>query len=309
MRFTLVFLILLISFSFLHLPLPASQESENEVNFIEGRTLPETNEKNKEDDDKDPKKPEPKKKPSPHTFTGSVTFISDYRSRGISQTMCRPAIQGEMKYVHESGFYFKSWASNVDGTTHFINNSSMEWDLYVGFEKPLLQTSVKYNAGFLYYYYPGGKALTRKEDPYDTIEYYIGASYKGLEIKISQTITDFFAVNSVSPPFNWEKNRFACPNGHSFGSSYIEANYQHSLYAKLKASLHVGYQTVTNYSELDYLDWQAAVTYEFEGFELSLFYIDTNAKHAYYDVPDNAFKPKIRKLGGATLVAGISRNF
>src|SRR5205807_1549660 len=96
---------------------------------------------------------------------------------------------------------------------------------------------------------------------YNTIEYYIGFTYHGFNINLYQTVTDYFAVNSDSPPFNWEKNHFASPNGSSFGSPYIEANYEWKFCKKWKASLHVGYQRVTNYSELSYLDWQAALTY------------------------------------------------
>ena len=59
---------------------------------------------------------------SPHKLTGSLTFVSDYRSRGISQTILQPAVQGELKYSHNSGFYVRLWGSNVGGTPTFLNN-------------------------------------------------------------------------------------------------------------------------------------------------------------------------------------------
>ena len=52
---------------------------------------------------------------SPHTFTGNVAVVSDYRFRGISQTYLEPAIQGGFDYSHASGFYFGNWNSSVSG--------------------------------------------------------------------------------------------------------------------------------------------------------------------------------------------------
>lgn len=248
-------------------------------------------------------------KTSPHTLTGSVTFLSDYRSRGISQTMRRPAVQGELKYQHRSGFYFKSWASNVDGTTHFINNTSMEWDFYVGFEHRLARTDLQYDGGFLFYYYPGGEAFVPARVSYNAVEYYIGLRYKAFNVKFYQTITDYFGVNSENPPFNWEKRMLSRPNGHSVGSPYIEANLEWSFFPKWIANLHIGYQAIINYPQLNYFDWMAALTYKFDWFDVSLSYIATNAKHAYYDIPDAAFNPSIRRLGAPSIVVGVTRTF
>src|SRR4051794_26324163 len=43
--------------------------------------------------------------PPAFTINGSVTLISDYRFRGISQTNLQPAIQGSLTLTHSSGFY------------------------------------------------------------------------------------------------------------------------------------------------------------------------------------------------------------
>jgi uncharacterized protein (TIGR02001 family) len=243
-----------------------------------------------------------------HSLTGSTTFLSDYRSRGISQTMRRPAVQGELKYQHISGYYLKSWASNVDGTTHFINNTSMEWDFYLGCKQDW-GSSIKTDMGLLFYYYPGGQAFVPERVSYNTVEYYIALNYKIFTIRMYQTLTDFFGVNSANPPFNWEKNRLSRPNGHSQGSPYIEVNAEWSPHAKWKTSLHLGYQSVVDYPQLSYFDWQIGLIYSAEWFDLSLFYIATNAKRAYYDVLDNAFEPSSKHLGAPCLVFGVTKEF
>src|SRR5690349_701525 len=56
---------------------------------------------------------------SPHTFTGNMTIISDYRFRGISQTFGKPAIQGGIDYSHASGFYLGNWNSNVSDSAGY----------------------------------------------------------------------------------------------------------------------------------------------------------------------------------------------
>src|SRR5260221_13387417 len=43
--------------------------------------------------------------PPPPAVTGNMTLVTDYRFRGISQTLDRPAIQRGFDYAHQSSFY------------------------------------------------------------------------------------------------------------------------------------------------------------------------------------------------------------
>lgn len=223
--------------------------------------------------------------------------------------MRQPAVQGEMSYKHESGVYFITRGSNVDGTTHYINNSSLEWDFFLGFTHALGRTAIVYDVGFEYYYYPGGSSFVPRQVSYNTIEYYVSFKYKGLEVRFTQTVTDYFAVNSQSPPMNWQKGRLDCPNGHSFGSPYGEINFEKEFFPKWTLTLHAGYQGVTNYPQLDYFDWLAGLAREFAWFTVSLSYVQAHAKSAYYTVPDHAYKPHKINLAGPTVVAEVSRKF
>jgi uncharacterized protein (TIGR02001 family) len=279
-------------------------------------------EEDKKEDKKEEEKKEEEKPKSPHTFTANVGIVSDYRFRGISQTMRRPAIQGGFDYSHTSGIYLGTWASNVDGTTHVYNNTSMEWDLYGGYKGKICvccEPDVTYNLGMIYYYYPGGQEKNRQHTRYNTTEFYVEIIYKWLSIKYSQTLTDYFGINSNHTPFNWSRNRADSSNGSSRGSSYIEANLTVDLCdkicygcfqaGKLNLLLHAGHQTVRNYEHLSYTDWKATVTQEFDWFNFFVTYVGTNAKHAYYDVPDNAFHPKKRGLGVQGVLFGVIKTF
>lgn len=276
----------------------------------------------KEESDKKEDKKEKEQPKSPHTFTSNVSLVSDYRFRGISQTMRRPAIQGSFDYSHESGVYLGTWASNADGTTRFYNNTSMEWDFYGGYKGKLFPCAFPdftYNIGLIYYYYPGGKTNAEESVCYNTGEFYIELAYKWLNIKYWQTLTDYFGYNSDNPPFNWKKNLADKPNGSSRGSTYIETNVIFDLYkkvcwgdlkvGKLNLLLHVGHQTVRHYEHLSYTDWRATLTQEFDWFNVFVSYVGTNAKHTYFDVPDNAFHPSIRHLGAQGFIVGVIRTF
>ena len=63
-------------------------------------------------------------------ITGTVTAVSDYDFRGITQTAQDPALQGSIDYTHSSGFYLGAWGSNVDFGDCCDEN--VEVDVYAG---------------------------------------------------------------------------------------------------------------------------------------------------------------------------------
>lgn len=268
------------------------------------------------------KKESKEKSKSPHSFTANISLVSDYRFRGISQTMKRPAIQGWFDYAHESGVYVGTWASNVDGTCQFYNNTSMELDVYVGYKGepfPYSAPDFAYDFGIIYYYYPGGQAQIPQNNRYDTAEIYLKLHYKWLAIKYFQTLTNYAGINSNNTSFNWNTNLYDPPNGNSRGSNYIEANLTFDIFekvyfgcyeaGKLSFLVHAGHQVIRHYENLSYTDWKAALIQEFDWFNVFIVYVGTNAKHAYYDVSDNAFNPKKRGVGTQGVVLGTIRTF
>ena len=87
----------------------------------------------------------------PLTFSANVTFASDYRFRGISQTENDFALQGGFDVSHESGFYIGTWASNLSGWGTF-GGSNTELDLYGGFATDI--GSVAVDTGVIWYVFP-----------------------------------------------------------------------------------------------------------------------------------------------------------
>ena len=198
----------------------------------------------------------------------------------------------------------------------------MEWDFYGGFKGKIFPSYVSdftYDVGVIYYFYPGGRAYVHKYVPYNTFEYYVSVGYKWFNVKFSQALTDYFGVNGHNPPYNWNRDRSNHPNGSSRYSTYIEASANYDLVdkwsyrcfnaGKLNALVHVGHVTVRHYEHLSYTDWRVTLTQEFDWFNVFLTYIGTDAKGAYYDVPNNAYHERKRSLGVQGIVGGVTRSF
>jgi len=229
---------------------------------------------------------------SPHTLTGNMAVVSDYRFRGISQTFVQPAIQGGIDYSHSSGFYLGNWNSSVTAMS-FANSGGIEMDFYGGFKKGFGDFTL--DLGLLQYYYPNAQVAGTK---YDTLEAYVGLGWKWLTAKYSITTTDWFAVNSTTT---------GTTNGDSEGSAYLELNASYEVAPKLTLVGHFGQQTVKNYGNLDYTDYKIGVTYDMSGWILGAAYIDTDADDPFYTLTDGT--GKMKELGKGTVVLSIGKSF
>jgi uncharacterized protein (TIGR02001 family) len=219
---------------------------------------------------------------SPHAVSGNMGIFSDYRFRGISQTFQQPALQGGIDYSHASGFYLGNWNSNVSGES-FVDGT-IEMDIYGGYKFPA--GPVTLDVGLLQYLYPGAKNAGVK---YDTLEAYIGASWKWFTLKYSVTLDDYFGV------------------ANSDGSGYLDLSASYEIAPKLTLVGHVGQQEVKNSGALDYVDYKIGLSYDLNGWALGVAYIDTDVNDATYTFSTNAGKSK--DLAEGTVVLSVSKSF
>ena len=231
---------------------------------------------------------------SPHTLTGNLGFVSDYRFRGISQTAKQPAIQGGFDYAHSSGFYAGTWASNVSHYSY--TNANMEWDFYAGYNYKVTD-DIGLTAGGLYYFYPGGR--TGSDGKWDTLEANFGGNWKWISGKLWYSVTDFFGLKDPK----------------SKGSTYIEVNATYPFSElkignpyldKLSLVGHIGHQKVRHYGDASYTDWKLGATYDLNGFILGAAYVGTNAKKDFYTV---ATSRGDKRIGSSTIVLSVSKSF
>ena len=109
-------------------------------------------------------------------FSSSVDIVSDYVSKGVSQTENNPAVQMSVDYGWDIGIYTGVWVSNTD----YIHNGqpndgvNFEVDYYLGYSfEPLKDFAL--DISYVYYYYPGIEAAIK--DDLDYGEFILGASY------------------------------------------------------------------------------------------------------------------------------------
>ena len=208
---------------------------------------------------------------SPHTFTGNMTLVSDYRFRGISQTFGMPALQGGFDYSHASGIYLGNWNSNVSETAGYPNGN-IEMDFYGGFKKSWGDWGL--DLGFIYYYYPGSNAAGngnyKVANPLDTAghtgagfvkneEIYIGASWKWLSAKYYRSVSDYFSVPNTT------------------GSNYIDLSASYDIGSGWGVNAHLGRLHVENFPGASYNDYKLGVTKDVSGWVYGASLIGTTA--------------------------------
>lgn len=133
--------------------------------------------------------------PCRYRFSGSVSLVSNYVFRGITQTDGNPALQASAEFGQRYGLYAGAWGSNIswfsDGNPK--SSVSMEIDLYLGWRHSLGQ-NWNVEVGLYRYQYPGsyGK-LSGVVEP-NTTEAYAGIGWKWLSFKGSYSLTNIFGV-------------------------------------------------------------------------------------------------------------------
>jgi uncharacterized protein (TIGR02001 family) len=248
--------------------------------------------------------------PPPYTLSANVNLVSDYYFRGLTQTWNQPAIQGGFDFVHSSGFYLGTWASNVSGNQ--FPGGSMEWDLYGGYNYKI-NDDFTVGIGGIYYYYPG--ATYKKVAPsggadqtLDTGELNLMASWKWITFKWSYALTDYFGAS--------DKTGF---EGKTDGTMYYDLSIAYPLPVWEGLSLvgHVGYTDfkrktvapVNGETDPSYWDYKVGVTKTWDGgWNAGLFWVGATNKFWENTASLTAFEPG-RDLNKDKLIVQVGRTF
>jgi hypothetical protein len=245
----------------------------------------------------------------PHTFSTNVALVSDYRFRGISQSLEDPAVQGGFDYVHAAGAYLGTWASSVS-SDQYLGGSGMEWDVYGGYRRTL--GNVILDVGVLYYFYPSARLPTIDpggSERYDTLEAYARVTWRWLTLQYWYALTDILGIQESTYGGACDRagvDCFGTALGGSDGSGYVNLGAAYPLTGKLTLVAHAGHQAVSHYGKLDFTDWKAGLTYDLRGFVLGAAWVTTDADDDWYYASG---ADGTRTLGDATVVLSISRTF
>lgn len=204
--------------------------------------------------------------------SGNVSFVTDYKFRGISQTSNNAAIQGAMTFTHDSGAYFTAWGSSIANV-----NGGLELDTLLGYAGT--SGDFSYDVGVMRYNYPGNDNSTRAA----------GAAYGS-----SKRLAYNEAYASVSA---YGGKVGAAVSDDYFGDTgkfyYLYGEYSKEIADGFSVVSHVGYnhlQDAAAYNKLtgfanpnnekSYVDYKLGVTKTVAGIGFDLSYVGTDVKKA-----------------------------
>ncbi|MFJ3372463.1 TorF family putative porin [Pseudomonas sp. NPDC086251] len=214
----------------------------------------------------------------------SLAAVSDYRTRGISQTLGDPAVQAGATLVHSSGLYIGAWTSNVDFGGEFKTRQELEY--YAGYYWQATD-AISLDLGYIKYSYP-------KESQFNLSEVY--------------AILDVYGVKLGAYYSNDTPNVF----GEDQDTLYTYLSYKIALPAELGLDLRVGrgdvkdpaYWSTNGDNRESYYEWEARLSRDFVGVTWGLSYIDTDLSKSecagWYGYGD---------LCTATVVASATKTF
>ncbi|GGY42997.1 hypothetical protein GCM10007148_09610 [Parvularcula lutaonensis] len=175
-------------------------------------------------------------------------MVSDYRFRGLSQTMRDPAVQASISAAR-GGFTGSIWASNVEG----FADAEIDFVLDYGFS----HGDNNFNVGGIYYAYAGSGT-----DGLDYVEGYAtwGRSFGDWSLGLAGYYSpDFF--------------------GGSGNATYSQASASFAATEKVSINSYYGYQYVEEsgvYGVPDYSVWSIGVSYTPDIVTFALDYVDTD---------------------------------
>lgn len=179
-------------------------------------------------------------------LSANISMLNDYRFRGVSLNDEDFALQGGIDWGHDSGFYVGTWASSISD----FNGSTVETDFYAGYAGEV--DGISYDVGGLLYHYPGG------------------------------TGTDYFEVyGSVGMDLGFLSATLG--SNYAFSSDNLANEDNFYIYTKgdivipdtlLTLNLHLGYEDGA-FADKKW-DWIVGASYNFQGLDLGVSYIDTN---------------------------------
>lgn len=196
------------------------------------------------------------------SLTGYVTFASDYRFRGHSQTDRSGAIQGGIDFAHPSGFFAGVWASTIDFNDP--QESPAEVDFTAGYAHTFA-ADVEASVALAYYWYP-------ESDPaeYDYVEVLATVSRDFGGYTLSGEMT-------ISPEYSGETGLgIGVALGLAVPVTVGEVDW-------LTASGQIGRQWIEDnglYGSPDWLFYQVGLTATWRMFALDLQYVGTDVDTA-----------------------------
>ena len=193
---------------------------------------------------------------SDFTWVNRVSFLSEYYSRGISQTEERPAPQYETTLFHSSGLFAGIFVSRVE----FLDGdqADQELDYYLAYQET--NGNWYHRVGAIYFTYPNSDENLN----YNFLEFDAGIGYN-------------FGPVYTEASFRFSPNHF----GDSGKEIYSKLVTHIPIREDLKMKNHLAYRSVEKnevfFNIPDSFDWELGLEYQtpIDGTALLLKYVDS----------------------------------
>lgn len=196
-------------------------------------------------------------------FGGSVVLVTDYRFRGISQTLREMAVQAGIDVSGPAGLYAGVWGSNLNfGEVEPDGRAQAEVDVFGGIERSLGDV-MDVGLGVTYYGYPGAAS----EHGYGFVEAALSAGRD-------------FSVFEVGASAAYSPDYF----GGSGSATYLRGDVGIPLGASpFSLAAGVGRQWIEkneSFGTPDYTDWSVGLVAAIASFEAGVAYVGTDIDKA-----------------------------
>jgi uncharacterized protein (TIGR02001 family) len=229
---------------------------------------------------------------APWTLAQAITFnddfslaleaglLSDYRSRGISQTQADPALQGSATLLHSSGLYAGVWSSNVD--FGYGSSTRQELDYYAGYYWQI-SDDVALDVAYFDYTYPRQNGLNYSETFAELSAYGVRlGGYYSDDLGGDQSMLYSYLGYGLTLPYEV-----------ALDLRYGRADYKDPLWISASGGTRDSYD-----------EWEAKLSKELFALNWSLSYVDTDLSQA-----ECANYMGFDDVCSATLVVGVSKSF
>jgi hypothetical protein len=263
-----------------------------------------------------------------YTVDTSVTLLSDLRTRGISDSLGKPALKLSMLAAHESGLVALAELATVS-RKQFLDGDGLGVTLAGGyrFGDP---EKWHFGLGLATEFFPGAKfdaphgfdfvnfvptdfRSTNYNSAFAVIEVGWGAIEGRILNVLSKTYrgADTGGVCGSMLAYMADPTQaldcYARGDHGSRGTWLVDLDYKHPITPATTLNLHAGYQKVANFSEANFTDWRIGVTHKHWGFEWNADWVATNTKvRELYLTPDGN---DLHRIDNAKLVVSVAKHF
>jgi len=263
-----------------------------------------------------------------YTVDTSVTLLSDLRTRGISDSLGKPALKLSVLAAHESGLVALAELATVS-RKQFLDGDGLGVTLAGGyrFGDP---EKWHFGLGLATEFFPGAKfdaphgfdfvnfvPTDFRSTNYNSAFAVIEVGWGAIEGRILNVLSKTYrgadtggvcgSMLAYMPDPTQALDCYARGDHGSRGTWLLDLDYKYPITPATTLNLHAGYQKVANFSEANFADWRIGVTHKHWGFEWNADWVATDTKvRELYLTPDGN---DLHRIDNAKLVVSVAKHF